>query len=156
MHRDVTFVRETLAKIIIEAGWLYTHCPDVFDLAYGPRTSSGDTVHVQTSDNRDLSDRIENEPGTDTDEDKDRKGPRPQHTWRTLRKKLRAIEIDLSALESMTTSLFAAGQLPDEDRPGRDTTMPPALARQAKAAAARRRARGEWAPASLRDSGQRS
>ena len=148
MHRDVTWLQDTLDKIIEHATWLRAQAADVHDLAYGPASSSGDTPHVQTSNTRDLSGRIENEPDPNKPPPRH---PQPQHTWRILRTKLRAIEIDLSALESMTTKLFTAGQLPDDDRPGRDTTMPRRIAAQVHQAAARRKQRGEGGPQPLKE-----
>lgn len=152
MHRDVTWLQDTLDKITEHAAWLHAHAPDVHDLAYGPPSSKGDTPHVQTSDERDLSGRIENDPDPNKPEPRH---PQPQHTWRRIRDKVRAIEIDLSALESMATKLFASGQSPEPDRPGRDTSLPPHQRKQINAAARRRQDRGEYAPTPLGKKPQR-
>lgn len=132
-HRDVTFTLDTLARIHHTARWLEHHLPDLHDLAYSPGSGSDDP-HVQTSDERDLSDRI---------------GKPAQTAWHTTVRALKAALLELERAEYATNSTFTAGTLPDPNRPGRDTTMPRRIAQQVHQAAARRRARGEWTPTPL-------
>lgn len=133
MHRDVQFELDTLARITTVAAWLQAHLPDLHDLAYG-QSSGGDTDRVQTSDERDLFDRI---------------GKPAQAAWHTVHRALDTALLELQRAEYTTGQQFTAGTLPDQDRPGRDTTMPKRVAQQVHQAAARRRARGEWTPQPL-------
>jgi len=137
MHREVSYTRDTLKKIRETAAWLTEHVPDLFDLAYSPGSGSDDP-HVQTSDERDLSDRI---------------GRPAQTAWHTTVKAVKAALVELERAEYACNSTFTAGTLPDPDRPGRDTTMPRRIQQQVHQAAARRRQRGEWAPTPLGDTG---
>lgn len=132
--RDVTFVQDTLDRIILEAAWLHTHCADIHQLAYG-QTSAGDGIHVAVSGHHDLGDRI---------------GHRPQDTWRTLTAQLRHIEIALAALEHAATKLFTAGEL-DLTDPAGNKHMPARQWAQVQAARRRRILRGEYHPALLGD-----
>lgn len=130
LHRDVHYQLDTLDKIHTHADWLGKHLPDLHDLAYAPSGGSSDD-RVQTSDERDLSDQIR----------------RPaQHAWHNLCRALNTALLELQRAEYATGEQFTAGQLPDQDRPGRDTTMPRRIAQQVHQAAARRRQRGEWTP----------
>lgn len=133
MSRETDWTHATLTHIIDTATWLRTHTPDLYELAYGP-SSSSDSEHVQQSGTRDLSDRV---------------GTNPQHAWHTTVRALKASLLELQRAEYATNEQFTAGTTPEPDRPGRDTTMPPTIAKQVHAAAARRRARGEWTPTPL-------
>lgn len=133
MHRDVQFELDTLTRITTVAAWLEAHLPDLHDLAYSPG-SSGDTDRVQTSGERDLSDRI---------------GRPAQAAWHQVHRALDNALLELQRAEYTTGQQFTAGTLPDQDRPGRDTTMPKRVAQQVHQAAARRRQRGEWTPTPL-------
>lgn len=133
MHRDVAFELDTLAKIRTIANWLEQHLPDLHELAYG-QSSGSDTDHVQTSDERDLSDDL---------------GRPARHAWRNVHKALNAAHLELERAEYSTGEQFTAGRLPDADRPGRDSSLPKDIARQVHRAAARRKARGEWTPIPL-------
>lgn len=135
MHRDVQFALDTLTRIRTVTAWLEQHIPDLHDLAYATG-STGDTDRVQTSGERDLSDRI---------------GKPAQHAWHTVHKALSSALLELQRAEYSTGQQFTAGTLPDGDRPGRDTTMPKRIAQQVHQAAARRRQRGEWSPQVLNE-----
>lgn len=135
MSRETDWTHATLTHIIDTATWLRTHTPDLYELAYGP-SSSSDSEHVQQSGTRDLSDRI---------------GRPAQTAWHTTVKAVKAALVELERAEYACNSTFTAGTLPDPDRPGRDTTMPRRIQQQVHQAAARRRQRGEWAPTPLGD-----
>lgn len=135
MHRDATFELDTLTRIRTCCDWLEQHLPDIHELAYG-QTSGGDGEHVQTSGERDLSDRI---------------GRPAQHAWHTAHRALSAALLELQRAEYTCGQQFTAGTLPDPERPGRDTTMPRNIAKRVHQAAARRKQRGEWAPTPLGD-----
>lgn len=153
MHRDVHFVLDLLDNIHHVEDWLRTHLPDLHELAYG-QPGGGDAEHVQTSTHRDVGDRLGiTQPRNEEEEQRrsDRIGTSPQHAWHTLVKLAKSALLDLERAEYATGEQFTAGTTPEPDRPGRDTTMPPPIAKQVHAAAARRKQRGEWAPAELKE-----
>lgn len=133
MSRELDWTHHTLDQITHTATWLKAHSPDLYELAYGP-SSSSDGEHVQQSGTQDLSTRI---------------GTPPQHAWHNVTRALKTALLELQRAEYATNEQFTAGTTPAPDRPGRDTTLPPKLAKQVHAAAARRQARGEWAPTPL-------
>lgn len=135
MSRELDWTTHTLDQILATATWLKAHSPDLYELAYGP-SSSSDGEHVQQSGTRDLSSRI---------------GTPPQHAWHNVTRALKSALLELQRAEYATNEQFTAGQSPEPDRPGRDTQMPRHIARQVHQAAARRRARGEWTPAELKE-----
>jgi len=143
VSRDVDLVQDTIDKIILEAAWLHTHAADVHEVAYG-QAGGSDEPHVQTSDARDLSARIENDP----DPKKPDERPRPQHTWRTLAKQIRHIEEELCALESACSRLFTAGTQ-DLTDPAGNKNMPKRQWAEVQAARRRRILRGEYTPTRL-------
>lgn len=153
MHRDVRFARDTVARLQEAADWLRTHTPDLHELAYG-QSSGSDHVHVQSSSHADVGNRlgiIVTEDEEDDEKHSKRIGTNPQHAWHNVIKAIKAALVELERAEYACNEIFSAGQLPEPERPGRDTSMPPRLRRQVHAAAARRRARGEWTPAQIRE-----
>lgn len=134
MHRDVQFELDTLDRIVTTCTWLKTHLPDLHEIGYGAPGQAQSDVIVQTSGERDLSDQI---------------GRPAQHAWHNVIKAIKAALVELERAEYACNEIFSAGTSPEPDRPGRDTTMPKHIARQVHQAAARRRERGEYAPAEL-------
>lgn len=134
LHRDVLFELDTLTRIKASAAWLEAHLPDLHDLAYAPNSRGSDHDRIQTSGERDLSDDL---------------GRPARHAWHTIHQALKAALLEVQRAEYACGEQFTAGTLPDADRPGRDTSMPPRLRRQVHQAAARRKARGEWTPTPL-------
>ena len=135
LHRDVLFELDTLTRIRATCVWLEQHLPDLHDLAYAPNSGAGED-RVQTSGERDLSDDL---------------GRPARHAWHNVHQALKAALLEVQRAEYATGEQFTAGQLPEQDRPGRDTTMPRRIAREVHQAAARRRARGEAGPAPLKE-----
>lgn len=153
MSRELDWTTHTLTQIIATATWLEAHSPDLYELAYGP-SSSSDGDRVQSSGHTDVGNRLGiTQPADDEEERKrtDRIGTSPQHAWHNVSKILKSVLVDLERAEYATNEQFTAGQSPEPDRPGRDTRMPRHIARQVHQAAARRRARGEWTPAELKE-----
>lgn len=139
MHRDVTFALDTLTRINTMTdpeSWLRQHLADLHEIGYGAPGQSQSDVIVQTSGERDLSDQI---------------GRPAQHAWHNVIKAIKAALVELERAEYACNEIFSAGTSPEPDRPGRDTTMPKHVARQVHQAAARRRERGEYAPAELNE-----
>lgn len=135
LHRDVHFELDTLTRIRASADWLEQHLPDLHDLAYAP-SSGSDGDRVQTSGERDLSDDL---------------GRPARHAWHNVHTALKSALLEVQRAEYATGEQFTAGQLPEQDRPGRDTTMPRRIAREVHQAAARRKARGEGGPERLKE-----
>lgn len=133
LHRDVLFELDTLTRIRATCVWLEAHLPDLHDLAYAPNSGAGED-RVQTSGERDLSDDL---------------GRPARHAWHNVHQALKAALLEVQRAEYATGEQFTAGQLPDPDRPGRDTTMPKRVAQQVHQAAARRKQRGEYTPTPL-------
>ena len=135
LHRDVQFELDTLTRIKASAAWLEAHLPDLHDLAYAPNSGGGED-RVQTSGERDLSDDL---------------GRPARHAWHNVHTALKAAILEVQRAEYATGEQFTAGQLPEQDRPGRDTTMPRRIAAQVHQAAARRKQRGEGGPQPLKE-----
>lgn len=135
LHRDVLFELDTLTRIRASADWLEQHLPDLHDLAYAPNSGGGED-RVQTSGERDLSDDL---------------GRPARHAWHNVHQALKAALLEVQRAEYATGEQFTAGQLPEQDRPGRDTTMPRRIAAQVHQAAARRKQRGEGGPQPLKE-----
>lgn len=133
LHRDVLFELDTITRIKASVTWLEAHLPDLHDLAYAPSSGTGED-RVQTSGERDLSDDL---------------GRPARHAWHNVHTALKSALLEVQRAEYATGEQFTAGQLPEQDRPGRDTTMPRRIAREVHQAAARRKARGEWTPTPL-------
>lgn len=135
LHRDVLYELDTLTRIKASAAWLEAHLPDLHDLAYAPNSGAGED-RVQTSGERDLSDDL---------------GRPARHAWHNVHQALKAALLEVQRAEYATGEQFTAGQLPEQDRPGRDTTMPRRIAAQVHQAAARRKQRGEGGPQPLKE-----